>query len=161
MADLPWLAVAPTSLAYSGSIGTTGPLPMVASCHTVTNRAKMAIETSAARKVSERVMAHTAVARAICGTHLTAGARSMVRRFAPQRSLPPCGGGTGRGVTTDAVFAATPIPPPQVGREESAARTSLLGEERICGNGRDNNERPARVSSFEPYVVRLILKLLM
>jgi tRNA pseudouridine32 synthase / 23S rRNA pseudouridine746 synthase len=38
-------------------------------------------------------------------------------RAAPQRSLPPCGGGTGRGVTADAESATTPLPtpPPQAG----------------------------------------------
>jgi tRNA pseudouridine32 synthase / 23S rRNA pseudouridine746 synthase len=40
-------------------------------------------------------------------------------RAAPPRSLPPCGGGTGRGVVVDAESAATPLPtpPPQGGRE--------------------------------------------
>ena len=37
---------------------------MVASCQTVTNKAKMAIESNVARKVSERVMAHTGATRA-------------------------------------------------------------------------------------------------
>jgi tRNA pseudouridine32 synthase / 23S rRNA pseudouridine746 synthase len=56
-------------------------------------------------------------------------------RDAPQRSLPPCGGGTGRGVTADAESAATPLPtpPPQGGREparrvesESVNRTAVI-----------------------------------
>src|SRR5262249_13027528 len=50
MADLPWLAVAPTSLAYSGSMFTAGPLPAVPSCQTAMNSAKRSSETSAARK---------------------------------------------------------------------------------------------------------------
>src|SRR5262245_4379647 len=54
----------------------------------------------------------------------------MMRRLVPQRSLPPCGGGTGRGVATSTRLAATPLPspPPQGGREhtESAARLYLL-----------------------------------
>jgi len=36
----------------------------------------------------------------------------MVRRLVPQRTLPPCGGGTGRGVATDAELTATPLPNP-------------------------------------------------
>src|SRR5258705_2677100 len=34
-------------------------------------------------------------------------------------SLPPCGGGVGRGVAADSAFATTPlpVPPPQGGRE--------------------------------------------
>src|SRR5262245_17981214 len=112
-------------------MGTVGPLPMVASCHTMMNKAKMASETSAARKVSERVMARTGFACAIYCEHLPAGAETEIRRPAPQRSLPPCGGGTGRGVTTYAEFADTPlpIPPPHGGREECVARTSPHGEE--------------------------------
>src|SRR5262249_33471871 len=49
----------------------------------------------------------------------TAYAGNDLGRAAPQRSLPPCGGGTGRGVTADAESAATalPTPPPQGGRE--------------------------------------------
>src|SRR5689334_11557340 len=108
-------------------MGTAGPLPMVAICHTVMNRAKMASETSAARKVSERVMARAGVACAIYCKHLASGAETEIRKPAPQRSLPPCGGGAGRGVTTYAEFADTPlpIPPPQGGREETEARASL------------------------------------
>src|SRR5262245_8979803 len=58
-----------------------------------------------------------------------------LRQTAPQRSLPPCGGGTGRGVTTHTEFAATPlpIPPPQGGREESAARAPRLRHRGACG----------------------------
>jgi tRNA pseudouridine32 synthase / 23S rRNA pseudouridine746 synthase len=42
---------------------------------------------------------------------------------APQRSLPPCGGGTGRGVTADAESAATPLltPPPPSGRSRPSS----------------------------------------
>jgi len=42
-------------------------------------------------------------------------------RAAPHGSLPPCGGGTGRGVTANAKYAATPLPtpPPQGGREQA------------------------------------------
>jgi tRNA pseudouridine32 synthase/23S rRNA pseudouridine746 synthase len=54
-------------------------------------------------------------------------------RAVPHGSLPPCGGGTGRGVTADSAFAVTPLPtpPPQGGREaarrvagESVPRTA-------------------------------------
>jgi tRNA pseudouridine32 synthase / 23S rRNA pseudouridine746 synthase len=42
---------------------------------------------------------------------------------APHRPLPPCGGGTGMGVDTSAESAFTPLPnpPPQGGREQTAA----------------------------------------
>src|SRR5262252_4144444 len=69
-----------------------------------------------------------------------------LRRAVPQRSLPPCGGGTGRGVTARTEFAATPlpIPPPPPGRlrpsstgyggrEESAARTLHHNNRSACG----------------------------
>src|SRR5215467_2665203 len=42
---------------------------------------------------------------------ITASASLAMRRTAPQRSLPPCGGGTGRGVTTNSDFAVPPSPP--------------------------------------------------
>src|SRR5262245_45550584 len=117
-------------------MGMAGPLPMVVSCQTVTKRAKMARETSAARKVSERVRGCTGLGCAIYYTHFAANTHTEIRRLAPQRSLPPCGGGTGRGVATYAECADTPlpIPPPQGEREEYAARTSLQVEERACGN---------------------------
>src|SRR5436190_23383407 len=57
MADLPCVAVAPISLAYSGSICATVPVPRVARCHAIMNVAKIKMETNAARSVSERVMA--------------------------------------------------------------------------------------------------------
>src|SRR6267142_2107284 len=38
--------------------------------------------------------------------------RAALRRLVPRRSLPPCGGGTGRGVATNTTFAATPLPNP-------------------------------------------------
>src|SRR5262249_61390444 len=46
---------------------------------------------------------------------------------APQRPPPPCGGGTGRGVTADTELASTPLPPPppQGGREQTAAAARL------------------------------------
>src|SRR5437016_4750029 len=39
-------------------------------------------------------------------------------------SLPPCGGGLGRGVAADSEFAVTPlpVPPPQGGREPCGVR---------------------------------------
>src|SRR5262245_30483584 len=134
-------------------MGTVGPLPMVASCQIAMNKAKMAIETNVARKVSERVMARTGAACAICCTPLNAGASAKGRKSSPQGSLPPkpvadgrerpcVGGGTGRGVAANSEFGNTPlpIPPPQGGREECVARTSPYGEECVCGNGRKNNE---------------------
>jgi len=44
-------------------------------------------------------------------------------RAAPHGSLPPCGGGTGRGVTANAEFAATPLPtpPPPPGRSRPSS----------------------------------------
>jgi tRNA pseudouridine32 synthase/23S rRNA pseudouridine746 synthase len=63
----------------------------------------------------------------------TANAGDNLGRAAPQRSLPPCGGGTGRGVTANSESDATPLPtpPPQGGREparrvagESVPRTA-------------------------------------
>jgi hypothetical protein len=56
MADLPWVVVAPISLAYSGSICATWPVPLVAKCQASRITTKIAMETSAARKFSERVM---------------------------------------------------------------------------------------------------------
>ncbi|MGE3159953.1 MAG: OB-fold nucleic acid binding domain-containing protein [Xanthobacteraceae bacterium] len=54
-------------------------------------------------------------------------------RTVPQRSLPPCGEGTGRGVATNTGLANTPLPtpPPQGGREQSGARgnTSVSNQE--------------------------------
>src|SRR5689334_9437704 len=41
----------------------------------------------------------------------------------PQRSLPTCGGGTGRGVTTDSVFAVTPLPTPPAPLGRSVPRS--------------------------------------
>src|SRR5262249_22652141 len=69
-----------------------------------------------------------------CATaHLSASVRSAsailtLRRLAPQRSLPPCGGGTGRGVATSTEFVVTPLPtpPPQRGREQTAAAASTV-----------------------------------
>jgi len=49
------IAVAPTSLAYSGSMVAAGPLPMVARCHAPTNRPNSNSETSAARHDSPMV----------------------------------------------------------------------------------------------------------
>src|SRR5712672_3006582 len=44
------------SLAYSGSIAATGPLPMVARCQAPTNRPKIASDTTPARSVSDWLM---------------------------------------------------------------------------------------------------------
>src|SRR5262249_50366689 len=52
IADLPWLAVAPTSLAYSGSMLATGPPPLVARCHTPMKVPNSSSDTSAARHVT-------------------------------------------------------------------------------------------------------------
>src|SRR5262245_38690470 len=54
------------SLAYSGSIGATGPLPMVAKCQIAMNSAKMTSETTAARAVSERVIGRLPGAASAC-----------------------------------------------------------------------------------------------
>src|SRR5438105_717825 len=59
-----------------------------------------------------------------------------MRGTAPQRSLPPCGGGTGRGVTSDSESGTTPLPtpPPQGGREQAefASRSSLHSPDRYA-----------------------------
>ncbi|HLQ94445.1 MAG TPA: PHP domain-containing protein, partial [Xanthobacteraceae bacterium] len=67
--------------------------------------------------------------------HVRADSSSLaMRRLVPQRPLPPCGGGTGRGITTRTEFAITPHPnPPPQGRREhtefaAAARTQQLEE---------------------------------
>src|SRR5262249_49981753 len=49
-ADLPWVAVAPISLAYSGLMLPVAEVERVASCHTTRNTANSATETIAARK---------------------------------------------------------------------------------------------------------------
>ena len=54
IADLPWVAVTPISLAYSGSICATEPVPRVARCHASTNATKIATETTAARTQREQ-----------------------------------------------------------------------------------------------------------
>ena len=41
-----------------------------------------------------------------------ASASPALRRPVPQRSLPPCGGGTGRGVKSGTELAVTPLPTP-------------------------------------------------
>src|SRR5262245_58099067 len=55
MADLPWLAVAPTSLAYSGSMAATWPEPRVARCQSSTNARNSTSDTTVARSVSDAV----------------------------------------------------------------------------------------------------------
>jgi tRNA pseudouridine32 synthase / 23S rRNA pseudouridine746 synthase len=61
----------------------------------------------------------------------TANVGDELGRAAPHGSLPPCGGGTGRGVTTDSAVAVTPLPtPPPQGEREPArfvAGESLQG----------------------------------
>src|SRR5262249_34178888 len=70
--------------------------------------------------------AHTSLAVAI-----SACTSSMPRRLVPQRPLPPCGGGTGRGVATSTEFVVTPLPtPPPPGGGGQAA---LASRARICG----------------------------
>src|SRR6266850_2238687 len=56
IADLPCVAVTPISLAYSGSICCTAPMPRVARCHARTKAMKMRTETSPARREREEVM---------------------------------------------------------------------------------------------------------
>src|SRR5215475_1104612 len=50
IADLPWVAVAPISFAYSGLMVPTAAVERVASCQTARNTANSATETIAARK---------------------------------------------------------------------------------------------------------------
>src|SRR5262245_20775558 len=59
-----------------------------------------------------------------------------LRRRVPHRPLPPCGGGTGRGVLRFRHNCATPlpIPPPQGGREEAAAPALLHCKQCARGN---------------------------
>src|SRR5215204_3941113 len=56
MADLPWVAVAPISLAYSGSIWATVPVPRVAKCQARMNATNSATETAAARRERDVVI---------------------------------------------------------------------------------------------------------
>src|SRR5882724_10715914 len=56
MADLPCVAVAPISLAYSGFMAAVTPDPRVARCHALRKATKIATERTAARNVSEAGM---------------------------------------------------------------------------------------------------------
>src|SRR4051794_34669806 len=56
MADFPCVAVAPISLAYSGSICCVGAVPRTARCQARMNAAKSSTETSAARRVKDDVI---------------------------------------------------------------------------------------------------------
>ncbi len=61
--------------------------------------------------------------------------RAVLSGATPQRSLPPCGGGTGRGVDASAEFAATPLPnppPSQVGLARLAHENSQRGQTRVA-----------------------------
>src|SRR5258708_12161111 len=58
IADLPWVAVRHISLAYSGDMVATVPVPRVAMCQMPIKARNSAIETIAARKRSEEVMAY-------------------------------------------------------------------------------------------------------
>src|SRR2546421_3837651 len=58
IADLPWVAVRPISLAYSGDMVATVPVPRVAICQMPMKARNSAIDTIAARKRSEEVMAY-------------------------------------------------------------------------------------------------------
>src|SRR5258705_12636440 len=60
IADLPWVAVRPISLAYSGDMVATVPVPRVAICQMPMKARNSAIDTIAARKRSEEVMASAA-----------------------------------------------------------------------------------------------------
>src|SRR5262249_20168098 len=65
------------------------------------------------------VMGASASQIAHWSAHASAGWE--MRRVAPHRSLPPCGGGTGRGVAANSESGTTPLPtpPPQGGREQA------------------------------------------
>ena len=56
IADLPWVAVRPISLAYSGDMVATVPVPRVAICQMPMKPRNSAIDTIAARKRSEEVI---------------------------------------------------------------------------------------------------------
>src|SRR3981189_892959 len=56
IADLPAVAVNPISLAYSGVMLATAPVPRVAMCQMPRNAASSTIDTIAARKRSEKVI---------------------------------------------------------------------------------------------------------
>src|SRR5258708_28218382 len=58
IADLPWVAVRPISLAYSGDMVATVPVPRVAMCQMPIKARNSAIETIAARKRSQEVVPH-------------------------------------------------------------------------------------------------------
>src|SRR4051794_30259863 len=67
-----------------------------------------AISQTTGQRPRERCVAHVCIST--CKT--TRNVSLPLRRALPQRSLPPCGGGTGRGVTANAESAATPLPTP-------------------------------------------------
>src|ERR1700736_3121088 len=56
IADLPWVAVTPINLAYSGVMVATAAVPRVAMCQPPRNARKIATDTIAERKPSERIM---------------------------------------------------------------------------------------------------------
>ncbi len=57
---MPWVAVRPISLAYSGDMVATVPVPRVAICQMPIKARNSAIDTIAARKRSEEVMGSAA-----------------------------------------------------------------------------------------------------
>src|SRR5258706_12437611 len=58
IADLPWVAVRPISLAYSGVMLATVPVPRVAICQMPIKARNSAIDTITARKRREEVMGY-------------------------------------------------------------------------------------------------------
>src|SRR5260370_38916281 len=76
--DLPWVAVRPISLAYSGVMLATVPVPRVAMCQTTTKARNSAIDTIAARKRSEKVM--TSAGRSVARARRSTKQSEVVRR---------------------------------------------------------------------------------
>src|SRR5690242_2331320 len=91
MADLPWLAVAPTSLAYSGSMFTVGPVVEVPRCHTAMNSANRRSDTTAARKPMRDRICYTTLRSSLPG--LTRQSIFFRRRMDPR--IKPAGDGKG------------------------------------------------------------------
>src|SRR5205807_1057733 len=90
---------------------------------------------------------------------------AVLRRLVPQRSLPPCGGGTGRGVSACTVFSKwirsdrtfstrgtpLPTPPPQGGREQTAVAAT------DSPNRKSGRSKPRQISFIRIFFITLAL----
>jgi len=68
------------------------------------------------------------------------GGETLLGNAEPHGSLPPCGGGTGREVITDAASAGTPVPTPspQGGREQASTSAETVASSKIQNTSRRN-----------------------